>query len=53
MTEAYCVKCKAKRNMKDPQEVEMNGKGGTKRMAMTGICENCGTKMFRIMGLKK
>ena len=53
MTEAYCVKCKAKRNMKDPQEVEMNGKGGTKRMAMTGICEVCGTKMFKIMGLKK
>ena len=52
-TEAYCVKCKAKRMMKDEKEVSMNGKGGKKRAAMTGICEKCGTKMFRIMGLKK
>lgn len=52
-TEAYCVKCKAKRMMKDEKEVEMKGKGGTKRHAMTGACEKCGTKMFRIMGAKK
>ena len=53
MTEAYCVKCKAKRNMKDPKEVTMKGKGGKVRLAMTGTCETCGTKMFRIMGMKK
>lgn len=53
MPEAYCVKCKAKREMKNPKEVEMKGKGGKKRMAMTGVCPKCGTKMFRIMGLKK
>ncbi len=53
MTEAYCVKCKAKREMKDPKEVTMNGKGGKTRMAMTGTCGVCGTKMFRIMGMKK
>jgi len=35
--------------MKDPKEVEM--KGG--RMAMSGTCPVCGTKMFRIMGKKK
>jgi len=52
-TEAYCVKCKAKRMMKGEKEVSMNGKGGKKRNAMTGSCEKCGTKMFRIMGLKK
>ena len=52
-TEAYCVKCKAKRDMKDPKEVKMNGKGGKTRMAMTVTCEKCGTKMFRIMGLNK
>jgi hypothetical protein len=52
-TEAYCVKCKAKRMMKDPKEVTMKGKGGKTRMAMTGTCEVCGTKMFRIMGMKK
>lgn len=48
--EAYCVKCKAKREMKDEKEIAMKGKGGTKRRAMTGTCPKCGTKMFRIMG---
>ena len=48
--EAYCVKCKAKREMKDAKEVDMKGKGGMKRSAMTGVCPKCGTKMFRIMG---
>lgn len=47
--EAYCVKCKAKRIMEDPREVEM--KGG--RKAMQGKCPKCGTKMFRIMGKAK
>ncbi|MEK7067409.1 MAG: topoisomerase DNA-binding C4 zinc finger domain-containing protein [Patescibacteria group bacterium] len=45
MTEAYCVKCKAKKEMKDAKEVAMNGKGGVERRAMTGICPSCGTKM--------
>ncbi|MBR9683823.1 hypothetical protein GOV03_04765 [Candidatus Woesearchaeota archaeon] len=53
MVEGYCVKCKAKREMKEAKEVEMNGKGGTKRRAMKGKCPNCGTTMFRIMGAKK
>jgi Zn finger protein HypA/HybF involved in hydrogenase expression len=47
----YCVKCKAKdKKMVNAQEVEMTGKGGKPRKAMTGTCETCGTKMFRIMG---
>lgn len=42
--EAYCVKCKAKREVSDPQEVTMkNGKPAT-----TGTCPVCGTKIFRI-----
>ncbi len=45
----YCVKCRAKRGMKDPKEVAM--KGG--RRAMTGLCVKCGTKMFKILGKKK
>ncbi|MBI5072145.1 hypothetical protein HZB93_04680 [Candidatus Falkowbacteria bacterium] len=49
----YCVKCKTKREMKDAKEVTMKGKGGKTRMAMTGTCPVCGTKMFRIMGNKK
>jgi len=49
---AYCVKCREKRTMMNPKEVTMKGKGGVTRMAMTGTCEKCGTKMFRIMGKK-
>ncbi|MDO8424329.1 MAG: DUF5679 domain-containing protein [bacterium] len=49
-TEGYCVKCKAKREMNGEKEVEMNGKGGAKRRAMTGTCSKCGTKMFKILG---
>ena len=48
--EAYCVKCRAKKEMKDEKEITMKGKGGTTRRAMTGICQACGTKMFRILG---
>lgn len=42
--EAYCVKCKAKRQMKDAKAVTMkNGKPATQ-----GVCPDCGTKMFKI-----
>ena len=50
--EAYCVKCKAKREMLGEKEVPMKGKGGVARRAMTGTCPKCGTKMFRILGKK-
>jgi Zn finger protein HypA/HybF involved in hydrogenase expression len=49
---AYCVKCKEKKEMENPKEIEMKGKGGKKRKAMTGNCPVCGTKMFRILGKK-
>jgi Zn finger protein HypA/HybF involved in hydrogenase expression len=49
-TTAYCVKCKAKRDIKDEKVVAMKGKGGVARRAMTGTCPKCGTKMFRILG---
>jgi RNase P subunit RPR2 len=43
-TEAYCVKCRAKKTMKDEKAVTMkNGKPATQ-----GICPDCGTKMFKI-----
>ena len=42
--EAYCLKCRTKREMNDPQPYTMkNGKNAT-----TGICPVCGTKMFKI-----
>ena len=50
MAQAYCVKCKAKREMANEKEVSMKGKGGTKRRALSGTCPKCGTKMFRILG---
>jgi len=43
-TEAYCVKCRQKREIKDAQQVTMqNGRPATK-----GVCPVCGTAMFRI-----
>lgn len=44
MVEAYCVKCKAKREMKDPAAITM--KNG--RPAKKGTCPECGTGMFKI-----
>jgi len=42
--QAYCVKCRTKREMRNPMQIKMkNGKPAT-----TGICPVCSTKMFRI-----
>ena len=41
----YCVKCKAKKEMKDTQKVTM--KNG--RSAMKGKCTSCATGMYKIM----
>ena len=46
MAEAYCVKCKAKRDMKDSKEVVMKNQ----RKALKGTCPECGTGMFKILG---
>ena len=42
--QAYCVKCRTKREMKDARSITM--KNG--RPATQGTCPVCGTKMFRI-----
>jgi len=47
--EIYCVKCKAKREAKNIEQVTM--KNG--RPASKGICTVCGTTLFRIGGGKK
>ncbi|MEM3361468.1 MAG: DUF5679 domain-containing protein [Candidatus Bathyarchaeia archaeon] len=45
--EGYCVKCKAKREIKDPAQVTLkNGKP-----AVQGVCSVCGTKMV-VVGKK-
>ena len=42
--EAYCVKCRTQKEIKDGQVITMkNGKAATQ-----GLCPTCGTKMFRI-----
>lgn len=42
--EAYCVKCREKREIKDPKAVTLkNGKPATE-----GTCPVCGTKIVRI-----
>jgi Domain of unknown function (DUF5679) len=49
MAEAYCVKCKQKREMKDAKEVTM--KNG--RHAMKGTCSVCGTTVQSFLSEKK
>ena len=42
--QAYCMKCRAKKEMKNPKAITMkNGKP-----AHQGVCPTCGTKVFKI-----
>ena len=42
--EAYCLKCRDKREINNPEQVTLkNGRPATK-----GDCPTCGTKVFRI-----
>lgn len=48
MSEGYCVKCKAKKEIiAAVEEVMKNG-----RKAIKGKCPTCGTVMFKILGGK-
>jgi len=48
MVQGYCVKCRAKREIKDPKPVKLkNGKP-----AMSGTCPVCGTTIMRIGAAK-
>jgi hypothetical protein len=42
--QAYCVKCRTKRDVKNPKAITF--KNG--RPATQGVCPVCGTKIFRI-----
>jgi hypothetical protein len=44
MPDAYCFKCRAKREISNPTSVTL--KNG--RPATQGVCPQCGTKVFRI-----
>ena len=43
---AYCVRCKAKREMSGAKPTTLKNK----RKAMKGKCPKCGTGMFKITG---
>lgn len=45
MTEAYCVKCKAKKEIKD--ESTVTTKNG--RKALKGTCPDCGRGMYKFI----
>jgi hypothetical protein len=44
MATAYCVKCRQKREIKNPKQVKL--KNG--RLAVQGTCPVCQTKVFRM-----
>jgi RNase P subunit RPR2 len=44
LMQGYCMKCRAKKEMKNAKSIAMkNGKPATQ-----GVCSTCGTKMFKI-----
>lgn len=47
--EAYCMRCKTKREMTNPETVITKNK----RNAAKGKCSICGTNMFKILGINK
>ncbi len=42
--QAYCLKCKTKRDINNPEKVTLKNK----RAATKGVCPSCGTKLLRI-----
>jgi hypothetical protein len=44
MVKAYCVKCRATKEVKNPKAVVLKNK----RPATQGVCPTCNTKVFRI-----
>jgi hypothetical protein len=46
MADAYCVKCKEKVEIKEPEDVVMKNN----MKALKGTCTKCGTKVFKIVG---
>ncbi|MCP8309994.1 MAG: DUF5679 domain-containing protein [Candidatus Methylarchaceae archaeon HK02M1] len=44
MVQAFCVKCKTKREIKNPKQVMLKNN----RPAVKGTCPVCGTTVYRI-----
>jgi DNA-directed RNA polymerase subunit RPC12/RpoP len=49
MAQARCMKCKKQVEIKEPKDVVMKNGG----KAVSGVCPDCGTKVFRIVGKDK
>ncbi|MDD5701735.1 MAG: DUF5679 domain-containing protein [Dehalococcoidales bacterium] len=49
MAEAYCVKCRAKKEIKNHKEITLKNK----KPATQGTCPTCGSKVFKIGKAKK
>ena len=48
MYKAYCVRCKEKVEVNDPERTETKGSRGS-RKAVKGKCPKCQTKVFAIL----
>lgn len=48
VTTAWCVKCKAEREMVDPRKVETK----TGKWRLAGVCKVCGSKMSTFIKMK-
>jgi len=42
--QAYCMKCRAKKEIKNPRSIVMRNK----KLATYGVCPTCGMKVFSI-----
>jgi hypothetical protein len=42
--QAYCFRCRAKREIKNPEQVTLKNE----KPAIQGVCSVCGTKVFRL-----
>jgi hypothetical protein len=45
--QGYCVKCRAKKKIKDPKEITIKGRPATR-----GVCPDCGTMVVKWYGQK-
>ncbi len=47
--QARCRRCREQRDVADPEVVEIEGKGGSKRRAVKGKCATCGCKVYKFL----
>ena len=50
----YCLRCRKKRDGLEVEEIILfSKKRGVKNKAIRGLCESCGTRMYRMTGRVK